>query len=208
MKTEINPQETTRGAQFEIWKNAPNPMVTIVTRLDVTRLVRMSRKRHLKFNMLMDYCIGKAAVGQKEFYLMPEGDKLMKFDSIAINTMVKNHTGELSSCDIRFVDDLEAYSRDYERYTSEVARTCIDRDLSDECMVIDTSAIVNIVIEAAGGVYNDIFNNPFMIWGKYSRRFFRYYLNVSFMFHHTQMDGAHAGAFLANVQKAIDGINN
>jgi pyruvate/2-oxoglutarate dehydrogenase complex dihydrolipoamide acyltransferase (E2) component len=31
-----------------------------------------------------------------------------------------------------------------------------------------------------------------------------YGLPVSFQFHHTQMDGAHAGKFLANLQKAIE----
>ena len=49
-----------------------------------------------------------------------------------------------------------------------------------------------------------IFNNPFMIWGRYRKRLFRYELPVSFQFHHTQMDGAHAGKFLANLQQAID----
>ena len=33
---------------------------------------------------------------------------------------------------------------------------------------------------------------------------FRYELKISFQFHHTQMDGAHAGRFLANLQKEIN----
>ena len=45
-----------------------------------------------------------------------------------------------------------------------------------------------------------VFNNPFMIWGKYRKKIFRYYLPVSFQFHHTQMDGDHAGRFLENLQ--------
>ena len=51
-----------------------------------------------------------------------------------------------------------------------------------------------------------IFNNPFMTWGKYRKRIFRYYLPVSFQFHHTQMDGAHAGRFLENLQKEINDL--
>lgn len=204
MKTEVNPKDTTRGSQFEIWKNAPNPMLVFVKKLDVTNLVRISKKKQLKFNMLMDFCIGKTAVTQKEFYLLPEGDKLMKFDSIAINTMVKNRTGEVSSCDVEFVGDFESYNRDYLKYTAEVAESCVDRDLSGECMVIGTSAIIDTELEFAGGMYSGIFNNPFIIWGRYSRHFFRYYMNLSFQFHHTQMDGAHAGTFLANLQKTID----
>lgn len=201
---EVNPQETSRGRQFEIWKNAPNPMLTFVKKMDVTNLVKMSKKKHLKFNMLLDYCIGKAAISQKEFYLLPVGDKLIQFDNIAINTMVKNHSGEVSSCDIAFNGNFECYRQDYLKYTSEVAQTCIDRDLSENYMVIGTSTIIDTELEFAGGMYSGIFNNPFIIWGRYSQHFFKYYLNLSFQFHHTQMDGAHAARFLNNIQKEID----
>ena len=49
-----------------------------------------------------------------------------------------------------------------------------------------------------------IFNNPFIIWGRYKKKWFRYYLPLSFQFHHTQMDGAHAGVFLKNLQNEIN----
>lgn len=48
-----------------------------------------------------------------------------------------------------------------------------------------------------------IFNNPFLIWGKYRRGLFKATLPLSFQFHHTQMDGAHAGRFLALLQESI-----
>ena len=73
---EVNPQETTRAYAFEMWMKAPNPMVTFIKTLDITRLVKVSRRRRLKFNMLLDWCIGKAAASVKEFYLLPVGDKL------------------------------------------------------------------------------------------------------------------------------------
>ena len=203
---EVNPKETSRGRQFEIWKNAPNPMLTFVKKMDVTNLVKISKKKHLKFNMLLDYCIGKAGIGQKEFYLLPVGDKLMQFDNIAINTMVKNHTDEVSSCDIAFNGDFDCYNRDYLKYTTEVAQTCIDRDLSEDHMVIGTSAVIDTELVFAGGMYSGIYNNPFIIWGRYSRHYFRYYLNLSFQFHHTQMDGAHATRFLNSIQKEINDL--
>ena len=200
---EIDPKTTNRAQQFEIWKNAPNPMLVFVKKMDVTNLIKISRRKHLKFNMLLDYCIGKAAIDQQEFYLLPMGDKLMRFDKIAINTIVKNHTGEASSCDIEFTEDFEKYKRDYLRYTEQVANSCKDRDLSEECMVIGTSAIVDTELEFAGGMYSGIYNNPFIIWGRYSKHFFKYYLNISFQFHHTQMDGMHAAKFLNNLQQTI-----
>ena len=112
MAREIDPRNTTRASAYELWMQAPNPMVTFLKTLDVTNLVRISRKKRMKFNMLLDYCIGKAAVGIKEFYILPVGDKLMEYDTIAVNTIVKNKTGEVSSCDILYTDDLNAFAAD------------------------------------------------------------------------------------------------
>ena len=200
---EVNPKQTTRAYAFEMWMQAPNPMVTFFKTLDVTRLVRISRRTGLKFNMLMCYCVGKAACSVKEFYMLPVGDKLMQFDAIAVNTIVANSAGEVSSCDVAFNSDLSKFNQDYLRLTRQVAETCTDYDLSSECMVIGTSALAQYEIDGAVGMYSGIFNNPFMIWGKYKRCLLRTKLTVSFQFHHTQMDGAHAAKFLDCLQKAI-----
>ncbi len=53
MKQEINPEETKRAFAFEMWLNAPMPMVTLVKTMDVSRLARLSRKSGVKFNTLM-----------------------------------------------------------------------------------------------------------------------------------------------------------
>jgi chloramphenicol O-acetyltransferase type A len=206
MARDIDPKDTTRASAYELWMKAPNPMVTFFKTLDVTNIVRVSKKKHLKFNMLLDYCIGKAAVDVKEFYILPVGEKLIQYDTIAVNTIVKNKDGEVSSCDILYTDDLEKFNRDYLNYTVQTAETSQDRDLSEDSMVIGTSAIVDTEIDGAVGMNSGIFNNPFIIWGKYRKKVFRYYLPISFQFHHTQMDGAHAGKFLENLQREINKV--
>ena len=203
MASPIDPKNTTRAAAYELWMKAPNPMVTFFKTLDVTNLRRVSKLRGLKFNMLMDYCIGKAASQVKEFYILPVGDKLIQYDTIAVNTIVKNRLGEVSSCDILYTDDLDAFSSDYLKYTRQTSDTMQDRDLSEECMVIGTSAIIDTELDGAVGMNSGIFNNPFIIWGKYRKKFFKVYLPLSFQFHHTQMDGAHAGWFLEALQNAV-----
>ena len=207
MTKEINPKDTARAYAFDMWMKAPNPMVTFFKTLDVTNLIKVSKRKNLKFNMLLDYCIGKAAVSVKEFYLLPVGDKLMQYDNIAVNTIVKNKNGEVNSCDILFSDNLNTFNLEYLEYTAQVADSCADRDLSDSCMVIGTSAIVETELDGVVGMYSGIFNNPFIFWGKYRKKMFRYYLPISFQFHHTQMDGAHAGRFLENLQNEINSIN-
>lgn len=203
---EVNPKETTRAYAFEMWMKAPMPMLTFFKTLDVTRLVKTSRKKNLKFNMLMCYCIGQAASSIKEFYMLPVNDKLMRYESIAVNTIVANSMGEVSSCDVPFSRELDRFNNDYLRLTKQVADTCTDHDLSEESMVIGTSALAHYEIDGAVGMYSGIFNNPFIIWGKYKRNWFKTTLTLSFQFHHTQMDGAHAAHFLDNLQKAINAL--
>jgi len=202
---EVNPEETGRAYAFKMWMNAPMPMVTFFKTLDVSRLVRIGRKTGLKFNMLMCWCIGKAASGIKEFHLLPVGGRMMQYDSIAVNTIVANRKGEVSSCDIPFSEDLHQFNRHYLQLTSQVAESCTNHDLT-ESMVIGTSALAQYEIDGAVGMYSGIFNNPFLIWGKYKRRLLKTTLTVSFQFHHTQMDGAHASRFLDGVQKEIDDL--
>ena len=206
MVKEIQPEDSTREAAYKLWMKAPNPMVTFFKTLDVTNLIKLSNKSHMKFNMLLVYCIGKAAVNVKEFYILPVGDKLMQYDTIAVNTIVKNKAGEISSCDILYVEDLDVFNEQYLKYTNQVAENCQDRDLSNDSMVIGTSAIIDTEIDGAVGMNSGIFNNPFIIWGRYKKKWFRYYLTLSFQFHHTQMDGAHAGRFLENLQKDIKSL--
>ena len=202
----IDPQDTARAAAYELWMKAPNPMVTFFKTVDVTNLVKVSKKRGMKFNMLLTFCVGKAAVAVKEFYILPVGEKLLQYETIAVNTIVKNQKGEVSSCDILYKDNLEEFNQDYLKYTAQVAQNCQDRDLSEESMVIGTSAIIDTEIDGAVGMNSGIFNNPFMIWGRYRKKFFRFYLPISFQFHHTQMDGAHAGRFLENLQNEINAV--
>lgn len=199
----ISPQDTTRKMAYELWMKAPNPMVTFLKTLDVSNLIKVSKKKQMKFNMLLDYCIGKAAVSINEFYILPVGDQLLQYDTIAVNTIVKNKTGEVSSCDLLYTENLEMFNQSYLKYTAQVAETCQDRDLSSDSMVIGTSAIIDTEIDGAVGMNSGIFNNPFIIWGRYKKKLFKTYLTISFQFHHTQMDGAHAGRFLANLQQEI-----
>ena len=201
----VNPKETSRTYAFEMWMNAPMPMVTFIKTLDVSNLVKISRKKRLKFNMLICYSIGRAANQIKEFYLLPVGDKLMQYDTIGVNTIVANRKGEVSSCDIPFTDDLFEFNQNYIHLTTQVADSCINHDLH-ESMVIGTSALAKYEIDGAVGMYSGIFNNPFMIWGKYKRHLFKTTLTVSFQFHHTQMDGAHASMFLDRIQSEINKI--
>lgn len=201
----IDPKTTTRAEAFDLWMSAPNPMVTFFKTLDVTRLVRISGRSGMKFNMLLCWCIGNAASKVKEFYMLPVGGELLAYDTLAVNTIVKNKTGEVSSCDVPYCENIKQFNEEYLQLTQRVAQSCENHDLT-ESMVIGTSAIVDTELDGAVGMNSGIFNNPFLIWGRYHRGLLKTTLTVSFQFHHTQMDGAHAGRFLALLQESINRV--
>ena len=212
MKREIKPQESNRAEAFSMWMSSPMPMVTLVKTLDVSRLVKVSKKSGVKFNVLMCWCIGRAASQVEEFYTLPVGGKLYRYDKLAVNVIVENSKGGISSCDIPFTDDLQQFNRDYlmftEQATNECKSSCFASDqrssaFLDEHMVIGTSAMIQTELDCIVNQYTDQFSNPMVMWGKYRKGMFKTTLPVSFQFHHVQMDGGHAARFLDILQKEI-----
>lgn len=202
MKTEVQPQETKRAYAFEMWLNAPMPMVTLVKTMDVSRLARLSRKSGVKFNTLMCWCIGKAATATEELYLLPEDGKLFRYDQIAVNVVVRNHKGGINSCDIPYTEDLQQFNRDYMELTTKVAEECQSSFL-DGYMIVGTSAMIQTELDCVVNQYTDKFLNPMVMWGKYRKEWFKTKLPVSFQFHHVQMDGGDAARFLERLQQTI-----
>lgn len=205
MKTEINPAETPRAQAFDLWMTSPMPMVTLTRTFDITHIVQVSRKRKLKLNMLMCYCIGRAASKMEQFILLPEKGKLMKFDSLAINVIVPNAKGGINSCDIHYTENLVQFNADYLKLTKQVSESCQSSFLEED-MVIGTSTLVQTEIDSVINQYTDKFVNPMVMWGKYRTKWWKKSLPISLQYHHVQMDGTHGATFLALLQKEFDRI--
>ena len=202
MKTEVNPKDTARAEAFEMWMTSPMPMVTLTKTFDVSKLLKASRKSGVKFNALLCWCIGKAATQIKEFYLLPEQDKLYQYDAIAVNVIVNNSKGGINSCDIPFTDDLAKFVEAYNALTKQVAADCKSSFLEDY-MIVGTSAMVQTELDCIVNQYTDKFCNPMVMWGRYRKGWFKTTLPISFQFHHVQMDGGHGAMFMELLQREI-----
>ena len=203
---ELDPRQTNRAAAFELWMRAPMPMVTLVKTLDVTRLVRLSRRPELKFNLLLCWCVGRAASRVEEFYTLPVGDRLVRYGNLAVNTVVALGGGTIATCDVPVSDSLDQFRRDYRTLTARVRESGKPYDLNGDYMVIGASALPQTEIDGAVNIYAGFYNNPFLVWGKYRKKLWRAVLPISFQFHHTQMDGGHAARFLEDLQREIRGL--
>ena len=205
MKQEINPKDTSRAVAFDLWMKSPMPMVTLTKTFDVTQLCKMSRRSGLKFNMLLCWCIGKAASQIKEFYTLPEHGQLFNYDCLAINVIVNNCNGDINSCDVPYCDDLEKFNRDYTALTQSASSSC-QSTFVDGAMVIGTSAMTATELDSIVNQYTDQFCNPMVMWGRYRKKWLKVSLPISFQFHHVQMDGGHAAHFLEELQKVMNSI--
>jgi len=152
MKIEVKPQETTRAEAFSLWMTSPMPMVTLTKTFNVSKLIKASKRKGLKFNALLCWCIGKAASNIKEFYILPEKDKLFKYDSIAINIIVNNCKGGINSCDISFNNDIQQFVRDYNNLTIQAINEC-KSSFIDDCMIIGTSAMIQTQLDSIKSIH-------------------------------------------------------
>ncbi len=205
MKVEVNPKDTIRGEAFGLWMSSPMPMVTLTKTFDVGRVVKVSKKLGVGFNVLLCWCIAKAASKMEVFYLLPEGEKLFRYDRLAINVIVKNCKKGINSCDIPFVNDMNRFIEEYRELTSKVSEECKSLFLEDY-MVVGTSAMIQTELDCIVNQYTDKFCNPMVMWGKYRKGWFRTLLPISFQFHHVQMDGGDGARFLELLQGEIYGL--
>ena len=205
MKREINPQETSRADAFSLWMSSPMPMVTLVKTFNVSNIVKYSKRHDMSFNMLLCWCIGKAASKMEEFYLLPENGKLYQYDKLAVNVIVNNKKGGINSCDIPFCEDIKEFQDKYSVLTQSASDSC-ESSFVDDAMVIGTSAMIATELDCIVNQYTDKFCNPMVMWGKYRKGWFKSTLPLSFQFHHVQMDGGHGAKFLEILQHTINNL--
>lgn len=200
----VDPKTTSRAKAFDLWIKSPMPMVTMTKTYDITHLLRLSRRRGVKLNMLMCYAIVKAASKFQEFYLLPVGDTLVEYDHLAINTIVMTTADGINTCDIPYSEDIHTFANDYLRLTAEASRATSDVTLEGSYMVIGSSALTKCELDSVTNLYAGWCNNPFVVWSKYRKGLFRTVVPLSFQFHHTQMDGPISTAFLNELQRVMN----
>ena len=203
MKTEINPQESSRAEAFSMWMSSPQPMVTLVKTFNVSRLRKISRKTGIKFTVLLCWSICKATSSIEEFFLLPEPGHLYRFDKLAVNVVVLNEKGGITLCDVPYSEDISQFNADFLEVTSLAAKTCKSTSQED-AMIIGTSALPHTELDCIVNQYSGRWNNPFLVWGKYRKGLYKTTLPISLQFHHAQMDGMQACRFLNNLQYEIN----
>lgn len=100
-------------------------------------------------------------------------------------------------------NDIQQFSSDYDRITQQAAIAC--QNITDDgAQKIGTSAVVGTELDYVVNQYTGVYHDPFLVWSRYHRHWFRTTLAVSMQFHHAQMDGSHVARFLERLQQTIN----
>lgn len=208
MKKTITPAEAGRELEYQYWIGNRMPMFHLTTTLDITRMVKLCRRnKRMKMNMLMCYCICKAAQQVKEFHTLISGKDIIWSDRINVQTILKDKNGQLRFVDLPMTKTLDEFVENYYRIGTEVYEKC-EHHLDTEALFVGTSCLsTSLPLDAVANQCNESFMNPFLMWGAYKKVFpWRYKLSISMQIHHVQMNGAEACRYLEILQREINNL--
>lgn len=204
MREKINPENSSRAFAYKNLSKALLPMVTFVKKIDVTRVKKLSKKSGHKLNCIFNYLIIKTAMEIPEFFLYIDGttNDLYKCDKLTLRFMSQKKNGFLALCVVPYAEDFLTFEKGY----LDAVKDCYENNrdmIIEDSAVIGSSALPWTTLESAvNGCWENL-TNPFVVMPKIEKKAFKYYMNISFQFHHLQMDGKHACDFLEKLQTNI-----
>lgn len=201
----LDPLKTKRASAWKIYKDYPVQTVLILKKVDITNLVKLSKK--YKLNMLLCYCLGKSANEIEEFHYRLSENKFYKFDNMCVNMVIKGKDNSIYLCDVPFNDNFNKFCENYKDYVGESHEQNKNISLKD-CASISTSNLSSYSFDACLNPSCQAFNVPLFIWSKYYTKKFRKFINISFQFNHIQMDGEHVITFFKNLEYNIKHIKS
>jgi len=201
MIQKVNPAETIRARGYELFSHYPNPMVTITKKMDITNVVKQAKKGY-KLNLIMCYLICKASRSIPEFRYFIKDNELYYSDQLCMSIIAKGKDNNIAFCDMYYDDDFFKFEENYLTAINYCYENCTHLKLND-CATIATSTLVLTDVESVINGYNAKFANPFLVWGKYTKKMCKKFINLSIQFHHVQMDGEHVCKYLISLQNEM-----
>lgn len=181
-------------------QEGPGQEMTCSCILDVTGLIQTSRRKNLEPDMLMAYCIGRAASTVEGFCQLPAADGLAQNRPVAVGISVENADGGTNFCDILYEADLDRFCIGYRWHRKQAVLSCRDRDLSANCVVIRTAAYPGVWDISDKGLGLGCKEGPSVCWGKYLRRRWdrvtQYFLKAYFKYNCALVNDTQTDAFL------------
>lgn len=201
MKQLIKYEDYFRGKQAKRFQHVFMPYQVMTCKLDITRLVKLKKKH--KLNAMLCYCVQKAAQQTENcHYAYVDEEYVAYYDYVYANWVIPSKSGELVFVGVPYTERYLDFEHKYIENNSYCHENNDSIEIADQ-LLMATSAVVNVEMESYHPGHSEDFCDNFLVWGKYTKRGFRSYLNVSFKFHHGLFDAMDAGVFFNNLQDEI-----
>lgn len=188
--------------QYEMFINEVNPFCSVTTTIDVSNLMKYKKKHHL--NAMMMFCIQNAGEKTKMCHYQVNNQTSIKwFEHVCTNFVITGKDGVLYYPYINFQQNFLNFEKEYEESSSY----CYENNTSkyiDSFSVLGTTSLKDLNIQSMSVGYFKKFLNPYIVWGKINKKFFKSFVNITFNFHHAIFAGQDISDFFANLQKEIN----
>lgn len=205
-RTPIDLATWPRAAVYGLFRGFDRPHYAITTRLDVTRVV--ARKAEAKPYHACLHALGAGLHAVPAMRQRFVGDAVFEHDAIAMSVTVPDGQGAFVYADLPWQADFARFSADVTART-QAALARADLGANDGAARTDVAYLsclpwmdFTALDNALPGPEDCI---PRLSWGRFVDHGGRHDMALAVQVHHALVDGAHVGAFVAAVQKALDG---
>lgn len=205
--TKIDVQNWERKGLFTLYTTDLKLVMNMTVDIDVTNLLRFTKKHGLKFYPTMIWVVSKRMNARDEFKysLTPQGE-LLKWDSVSPSyTDFNTETEKFVKFVTEYCDDLFAF---HDRVMADRAKHKDEVGFVPDqpANFFDISCLPWTRYKSFDlHVYGDGLSLfPVVIWGKYQEENGKIIMPVTMNIHHAVCDGFHLSRFFKELQEEID----
>lgn len=216
MREKIDVNEWRRKLAYKTFSKYDDPYTGLVTKIDVTNLVKYCKENKISFYGGMSYYVLKSFSQIDSFYYGygKSNNEIMiyKYEKLAMTATVIDKNQELNFT--RYV----CYTEEFYDFISEFCSAC--HDASNGIPYYKISGLedmnkvnVTCIPWISFSNFKDAIDfskknsKPKVCWGKYYSQDDKIYIDVSLIVNHAFQDGYHIGLFFNNLQEEIYNID-
>ncbi|MCB0587852.1 MAG: chloramphenicol acetyltransferase [Phaeodactylibacter sp.] len=192
-----------RRKHYEFFRNMSQPHFNICSRVDISRLLPVLKKRHLRFTPTIVYCVARAANDIPAFRQRIRGEQVVEHEVAHPSFTVLTEISEVFSfCTVTYQSGYSAFSREaLSRIEAMQQRPSMEDEKGrDDYLYLSAFPWVSFTSVQHAMHYDPVDSVPRIAWGKFFEETGKTWLPLSVQAHHGLVDGRHMGRFFENIQ--------
>ena len=203
-----------RKTPYECFSKYSNPVFSMTARLDVTKLVELSKRQGTSFFANFIFVVAKCLNGLESFRLRIKEEKVVIYDVITPSYIVMNDKGVIVTKQTKFNENYKEFYNSVKQDIEEAKHNTTQKKFNNAGQndVFYTSCIPWVDFTSINNPYNipdaEQTSIPRITWGKFVEENGRYKMSFDISAHHALMDGYEMSQGFVCIQKAISDIEN